>query len=159
MEFRAIVYRDAYFLPTIGIAFIGVMGAGFLASVVGIFVGNDLSNETGYRITATWIVSAGIFAAAWWVRRQWRIHHERKLILDQDGITYVPFEGRSRVMRWHEIEAITERKGFRRGSGYFLRVRLSSGHFVIGSTTFDGYGEIRARVYASAPGRVTLMPH
>lgn len=157
IEFRATVYRDAYFIPTIGIAILGVIGAGFLASIPGVVDANAAGTTTGAVLIAVWLVAAGVFAAAWWVRLQWRIHHERRLIIDDAGITYVPFDGQSRLMRWTDIESVVEKRGLRRGSGCFLRLRLRHGTFVININAFDGYFEIRERVAAAVPDRIRLM--
>ena len=105
---------------------------------------------------AGWLVISVAGGAAWWVHRRWRIHHQRKLIVDERGITYVKFSGRERLMRWEDINGITEDEEWELGR--WLAVWHQSGRFVIRDHAFHGYNEIRVLAQTYLPGRTRLKP-
>lgn len=158
--FPALVDRESYVIPTVGVFAIAAIGAGVLAAVAGIALGGriDTGDPEWARWTTGWILGAATGAAGWWIRRRWRIHRERRLMIDGAGITYVPFAGRAHLMRWHQMRSIRETRGLERGQGPYLRVRLDTGRFTIDCREFEGYPEIRRLISVYQPGRTTLLP-
>lgn len=155
-EFPVVTDPASYYIPTVGIAFLSMTAGFFVAIVVGtVAASRGFEPVTDVPFIA-WMAVTGVGGAAWWVRRRWRIHHERKLIVDGVGITYVKFAGRSRLIRWSDMREIIEEEEWE--LGHWLTIKHRWGHFKIESHAFHGYDEIRELARVFLPGRTHLRP-
>jgi hypothetical protein len=157
IEFPTCIDRASYFIPTVGIVALASIAAAIVGMVVGMAAAGRGSEPPGETAFFSWVIAAGAGGGAWWVRRRWRIHHERKLVIDREGIFYVAFAGRPRVMRWHDIKAITEEEEYGPDEGRSLIVRHAGGRFIIRDSDFHGYGEIRMLASEYLAGRTVLL--
>jgi hypothetical protein len=156
-RFSARVDRASYVIPTIAV----VAAAGIAGAVVAMAAGVAAVRRGGGPPSGAqvigWSILVGVVAGAWWIRRLWRIHHERKLVIDDDGIFYVAFAGRPRVMRWDGISAITEEDERGRQGWRSLIVHHTGGKLTIRERDFHGYREIRRLASAHLAGRTVLL--
>jgi hypothetical protein len=166
-EFPVVVDRVSYVIPTFGIAAIACTVAAIIASGVGIAIGAriPLEDRVAWEDAAffTWILSAGVIGAGWWLRRRWRIHHERKLVVDREGITYVAFAGQAHLMRWTDIVGVEEKEEYGPDEGMSLIYRLEGGtfgyrKFIVRNGDFHGYAELRQLTLAYLPSRTVVHP-
>lgn len=162
MEFPVVVDRASYVIPTVGIAMIGATLGAIVAMGAGIALGASFPETAAASLTTvaamSWIVLAGVGSAAWFVRRRWRIHHERKLIIDGEGITFVPFSNQGRLFRWRDIASVEEKEEWGPDEGLSLVYALQNGRsFTVEDRDYQGYDEIRRLTVAYLPSRVTLF--
>lgn len=160
-EFPVPFDRESYFIPTVGIFFLGAIAGGIVLIVAGPLLAVPDALVPAF-LTVPLLGSGGL-AATWWVRRRMRIHRERKLVLDDAGITYYAFAGRGRSIRWDDVVRADERAFISSDGDYYtlvfqLRGRTWSGGrtFTIDSGDFTGYGHIRRLVRARLPDRTAL---
>jgi hypothetical protein len=152
VEFPVVPDRAAYVIPVVGIVFIAMTAA----TGIGMFVAmtGRVSAETLMAVT----VFVGIGAGGWWTRRTWRIHAERKLIVNAEGLTYVAFAGRSRLMRWSDIVRVDEEEEYGPDEGRSLIYRLARRQFIVRGGDFHGYSDLRQLTLRYLPSRTKLMP-
>jgi hypothetical protein len=144
----------AYYLPTFGFVMIVMAGASVVAAFFGMARPGALDADEMMAIVA----AVGILAGAWWIRRWYRINHERKLVVDREGIVYFKFADRRRVIRWHEIERVIERVDLtNEGDSYSLVLELSRGKFRIRDHDFVGYWGLRKLIEKRLPSKTVLL--
>jgi hypothetical protein len=144
----------AYYLGTFGFVMIVMAGASVVAAFFGMARPGALDADEMMAIVA----AVGVLAGAWWIRRWYRINHERKLVLDGEGIVYVKFADRRRVIRWHEIERVIERVDLTsEGDSYSLVLDLSRGRFRIRDHDFVGYWHLRKLIEKRLPSKTILL--
>ncbi len=127
------------------------MGAG----IVSMFFGMAMPNVP---VEAIMVIdgAVGVVAGVWWIRHCYRVNHERKLVIDRNGITYFRLADRPRVMRWEQVERVTE--GFdEMDPQYWLDIVLTRGKFQIRDFDFVGYSQIRMMIEKRAPSKTTLV--
>jgi hypothetical protein len=156
VEFPIVIDRASYFIPTVGISALCGIGGAIVAMVVGMAAAGGGIEPPSDTWLISWLVVSVVGGGAWWVRRRWRIHRERKLVVDREGITYVALAGRARLMRWTEIHEIAEEEEWELGR--WLTVQHPSGRFVIEGHAYHGYNEIRELARAYLPSRTRLKP-
>jgi hypothetical protein len=136
-EFPVPVDNAAFYIPTVGIAMMGATGAAIIAFPLG------MMGVPGW-IVLPGIVAAAIAAGLWWVRRVRRVHAERKLVLEREGITYYRFADRPYLIRWTDIVSIVEHVDRGDETLRWLEFKLQGGGaFRIYSDAFIGFEEIR----------------
>jgi hypothetical protein len=155
-EFPITVDRASYFIPTVGIAFLASFAGAIAAIIVGMAAAGRGSEPPSDLAFVVWLVASGVGGAAWWVRRRWRIHHERKLLVDAHGITYVKFAGRERLMRWGDIQRVEEVEEYGPDEGHSLIYRIGRRSFSVRCGEFHDYGELRRLTKHYLPERTSL---
>ena len=157
--------RASYVIPTVGIAMVGATIATAVAMLAGIAIAGRapgrIDAESFVAVALAGVAAAGVASAAWWVRRRRRIHRERQVIIDADGLTYVRFTNRVRRLRWREIDSVEEREHWGVGEGRLLVYRPRRGwRLTIEERHYPGYEDIKRLTTAlfghpdggSAPG-------
>jgi hypothetical protein len=146
------VDNASYVIPTVGIGMLGFLGAAF----VSMFLGMALPLPAGLMMALD--AAAGVAAAAWWVRRRRRIHRERKLVIDRDGITYYRFADSARLMKWDDFLRVVEEEDRGDETIRWLDFSLKGGTFRVESDEFVGYGRLRERIRGRLGSRAELRP-
>ena len=155
-EFPISVDRASYVIPTVGIAFLVSTAGAIVAMVAGMAAAGRGFEPPSDVAFAVWLMATWVGGAAWWVRRRWRIHHERKLVVDVRGITYVKFAGRERLMRWSDIQRVEEVEEYGPGEGYSLIYRVGRRRFSVRDGDFLDYRELRRLTRHYLPERTLL---
>jgi hypothetical protein len=141
----------SYVIPTVGIGMLGFLGAAIVSMVVGM----ALPLPAGLMMALD--AAAGVAAAAWWVRRRWRIHRERKLVVDRDGITYYRFADSTRLMKWDDIVRVVEYVDRGDETIRWMDLSLKSGSFRLENDAFVGYDRVRERIRKRLGSRAELQ--
>lgn len=147
--------------PSVGIGILSCMAAAvvfiFLAMTPLLRFLSDLPDDGA---TAVLVISGlfGLWMAVSFVRRRRRIMRERKLVIDQEGITYFRFSNRRKVTRWDEIDRVEERETHDcDGPDFILRIdRIGRRPLRITSSDFRDYGQLKDVIRRRLPERTTL---
>lgn len=147
-------------MPTIAIALASAAGTAIVYFLAGVTFAEEMTPGVDHLFVAFGVVSpllAAVIAAGVWIERKQRIHRERKLILDVDGITYVAFAGNTRLMRWEDFRRIDEQESYGQDAGCELVYELHGGSFVVKERDFHGYQQIRRMTRERLPDRTNLL--
>jgi hypothetical protein len=160
-EFPVIVERAKYFVPTIGVAALcaqaGVVVALLAGAVIGQLSLSVSSNPHAELVLAIWCGLSATAGGAWWLNRTWRIHHERKVIVDARGVTYVAFAGKVRAIAWGDILRVDEAEPYGLEEGRSLIYTFAGGTLSVSELDYAGYREIRRLTRERVPGKTKLI--
>lgn len=154
------IRREAYVLPTIGIAVAAAVATGIVYLLAGLAFRREMTPGVDQLFVALAVAApalAGVIAAGVWIERKQRIHRERRLIIGIEGVTYVEFAGRERLMRWQDIRRVDEQESRRQDRGCELVYQLTKGTFVVNERDFHGYQQIRRMTRERMPDRTNLL--
>ena len=153
-EFPVPPDTGAYYLGAFGFAMMVFAAAGIVSMFFGMARPYAFTADEMMAIDGT---IAGL-ATVWWIRRWYRVNHERKLVIGEEGIVYVRFADRRRVMRWDDIERVTERTVLTdEGDCSVLELELRRGRFRIREGDFVGYWQLRKLIDKRLPSKTTLL--
>lgn len=159
-SFPVPIRSEVYVMPTIAIALAAAAATAIVYFLAGVTFASRMTPGVDQLFTAFGVAApllAAVMAAGVWIERKQRIHRERKLILDVDGITYVAFAGHTRLMRWDEFRRIDEQQSRAQEGGSELIYELAGGSFVVHERDFHGYQQIRRMTRERLPDRTTLL--
>ena len=150
-EFPVPVDNASYVIPTIGIGMLGFLGTAIVSMVLGM----ALPLPAGLMMALD--AAAGVAAAVWWVNRRRRIHRERKLVVDRDGMTYYRFADSANLMRWDDVVRVVEDVDRGDETNRWLDFSLKSGSFRVENDEFVGYDRLRDRIRKRLGSRAELQ--
>lgn len=160
-EFPVAVDAAQYFVPAIGLAALGAQAGAVIALIASAVFGQPFlsasSNPNAELMLAIWCACCGTAGVAWWLNRTWRIHHERKLIVDARGLTYVPFAGKARAIAWGDVVRVDEAEPYGLEEGFSLIYTFAGGTLPVSELDFPGYREIRRLTRERLPDRTKLI--
>jgi hypothetical protein len=160
-EFPVAVGRETYVVPAIGLAALAAQAGAVLAMLLGAVVGTPFLTAAAHPrfegFIAAWCGCCGGAAVMRWLRRTWRIDHERKLIIGTTGLAYHAFADQVREAHWDDVLRVVEEEPRGLGEGRTLVYTVPGGTFTIDEWDYEGYREIRRLTIARLPaGRVRL---
>jgi hypothetical protein len=156
-EFAAVGDSGAIWIGTVGIFFVSWITAVVVAiplSLLGMRL-NVISQDvpTEVFMGATFLVA--LTCAVQWVRYQRSIPRERKIVVDQSGVTYVRSRNRQRRYAWDDIRKVTEHV-YDDATSAELKYHLRWGRFVVDSSAFDNYLLLKLLTVGRLPERTSL---
>ncbi len=101
-EFPIKVEYEAYVFPVIGIFFIASIAAAIVVCFFMMTIGSLLKIPASVGMLA--IFGSGVTAIVLWVMHLRRVHTGRKIVLDDQGITYFHFADDKRFLAWDAID-------------------------------------------------------
>jgi hypothetical protein len=157
-EFAAVGDSGAIWIGTVGIFFVSWIAAVIVAIPLSLLgarlnvIPQDLPTEV--FMGATFLVA--LTCAVQWVRYHRSIPRERKIVVDQSGVTYVRSKNRQCRYAWDDIRKVTEDVYDDATSSAELKYHLRWGRFVVDSSAFDNYLLLKLLTVGRLPERTSL---
>ncbi len=100
-EFPIKVEYEAYIIPTVGIFF---CASAVIAIPLALFLCLGGHGAVSASLAMGISIASGVIAVSVWIIHLRRVHTGRKIILDDDGITYFHFANDKRTVAWDDID-------------------------------------------------------
>ncbi len=101
-EFPIKVEFEAYVFPVVGIFFLASIAVTIVVCLFMMTIGSMLHIPVSVGMLV--ILASGVAAVVFWVMHLRRVHTGRKIVLDEDGITYFHFADDKRFFAWDAID-------------------------------------------------------
>ncbi len=100
-EYPVKVEYEAYVFPVVGLFFIASIAAAIVVSFFMMTIGSMLNIPSSVGMLM--VFGGGVTAVVFWVMHLRRVHTGRKIVLDDEGITYFHFADDKRFLAWDAI--------------------------------------------------------
>ncbi len=101
-EFPIKVEFEAYVFPVVGIFFLASIAVTIVVCLFMMTIGSMLHIPVSAGMLV--ILASGVAAVVLWILHLRRVHTGRKIVLDDDGITYFHFADDKRFFAWDAID-------------------------------------------------------
>ncbi len=109
-EYPVKVEYEAYVIPVVGIYFIAAAAIGFVVCMFMIMGGYMLHIPDFVAMTVVFGGAGGVVVL--WIKHLRRVHTGRKIVLDDQGITYYKFSDDKRFVSWDSIDEFKIMDGY-----------------------------------------------
>jgi hypothetical protein len=158
-EFRAVGDSGAIYIGTFGIFMLCFIGSAIALTLPTVILSSwvDLPADTLATVVTIGCSMIALVCAIFWVRYHWKVPRERKIVVDENGVTYFRFRNPTRCMPWDDILRVTEETSEGEGVSYSLRYKLRRGSFRVSDGDYLHYGLLKLLTVGRLPDRTTLV--
>lgn len=148
--------KEAYVIPTVGIFFLGCTFVAVIFFPVLMFVGGKLPalSSLATMLAGAFTLGGGGLAVILWISHLRTVHTQRRVIVDERGVTYCHNNTRQDFLSWDEISEV--RADEEEDCEPILDLIGRAGRKIkISGYNFNGYHIIRSIISDRLPGRIT----
>ncbi|HIA52381.1 MAG TPA: hypothetical protein EYN91_09880 [Candidatus Melainabacteria bacterium] len=156
-EFPIRVEKEAYVIPTVGIFSISAIAVAVVVCFFMIFIGSLLHIPDVFGMVSIFVGGvAGVFL---WISHLRRVHTGRRIVLDEEGITYFHFANDKRFVAWNSIDEFKVMDGYDSDNPTYSEVFVGKKKvFRFQASDFDFVG-MNEFVKIRIPGKFKVVPY